>query len=449
MRAGVVEGALATASDNIAGPFLALYALSLGATRTQIGLVTAVPALLGSVLQIPAALLTDRFRRRRLLMMIGTIGLRPTWLLVPLLPLWFQGEEAIFAFLAFLAVRSAIGSAAPAAWASVMADIVPRKVRGAYFANRNVLCNLSALVASVGAGYLVRLFGTPRGYHAVFLLAGLVGIAAAYTMAWFPDMDRIRPHPPLSTAGAGSPDAPRPTVGGRWQRVLEYARRERSFAALVATAVLWNFSVTLPQPLFPIFYVESLGGSEGMWGVVSAASLVTTILGQRYWGPLADRHGNRNLMVASGIFAALIPLFWFLALRPGHALIVNAYAGFIWAGYNLAAFNLVLEATPDARRTTYVAGYNGLVGLAQFAGPIAGGLLADAVSIEAVLLVAAGLRLAGWLLFRAVIPASEGEAFRWRNYLRLPSGAKGRLRRPFHRGRGRDTGSSDGRGLGV
>ena len=178
---------------------------------------------------------------------------------------------------------------------------------------------------------------------------------------------------------------------------------------LVATAVLWNFSVTLPQPLFPIFYVESLGGSEGMWGVVSAASLVTTILGQRYWGPLADRHGNRNLMVASGIFAALIPLFWFLALRPGPR-IVNAYAGFIWAGYNLAAFNLVLEATPDARRTTYVAGYNGLVGLAQFAGPIAGGLLADAVSIEAVLLVAAGLRLAGWLLLPSGDPGLGGRS---------------------------------------
>lgn len=427
MRAGVVEGVLATASDNIAGPFLALYALSLGATRTQIGLVTAVPALLGSVLQIPAALLTDRFRRRRLLMMIGTIGLRPTWLLVPLLTLWIPRDEAIVAFLVFLAVRSAIGSAASPAWASVMADVVPKKVRGVYFANRNVLCNLSALVASVGAGYLVRLLGTPLGYQAIFSLAGLVGIAAAYTMGWFPDMDRLKPLPPLPKSEVSGPDAPRPTIGGRWQRVLGYARRERSFALLVATSILWNFAVTLPQPLFPIYYVESLGGSEGMWGVVSAASLVMTILGQRYWGPLADRYGNRNLMVASGIFAALIPLFWFLALRPEHALAVNAYAGFVWAGYNLAAFNLVLEVTPDTRRATYIAGYNGLVGLAQFSGPIVGGVLADAVSIEAVLLAAASLRFAGWLFLRRAIKAPEDQAFRWRNYLRLPSAGR-RLR---------------------
>lgn len=474
MRAGIVEGVLATASDNLAGPFLALYALSLGATRTQVGLVTAVPALLGSLLQIPAAVLTDRLRNRRLLMMIGTIGLRPTWLVVPILAYLFPGEEAIFAFLVFLSARAAIGSAAPAAWASVMADVVPRGIRGVYFANRNVLCNLAALVASVVAGFLVRVFGAPEGYHAVFLLAGLVGIAAAYTMSWFPDMDRAEhrrelagpapdadgPTPPDaagpgegSGVGAETPpaaipgtkpaaSAPRPAPCRRWQRALAFARRERGFALLVSTAVLWNFAVTLPQPLFPIYFVESLGGSEGMWGLVSAASLVMTVIGQRYWGPLADRFGNRNLMVASGIFAATIPVFWFLAFRPSHAIFVNAYGGFIWAGYNLAAFNLVLELTPDARRATYIAAYNGLVGLAQFAGPIAGGILADAASIETVLLAAAGLRLAGWLVFRVAIKAPAREEFRWRNYFRLPSVRRGLALRRFRGGRsGKDLGA--------
>ena len=455
MRAGIIEGVLATASDNIAAPFLSLYALSLGATKTQIGLVTALPALLGSVHQLPAALLTDRFRRRRLLMLIGTIGLRPTWLLVPLLALWFPGRQAIVAYLVFLAVRSAIGSAAPAAWTSVMADVVPKKIRGAYFANRNMLCNLSALAASVTAGYLVRLFGAPLGYHAVFVLAGLVGVVAAYTMTWFPDMDRLKPSSPASAEGPGAPAEPRASAAGLWQRMRDFARRERAFLWFVGYSILWNFGVTLPQPLFAVYYVEDLGGSEGMWGVVTAVSLVMTVVGQRYWGPLADRYGNRNLMVASGILAASIPVAWYLAARPGHALLVNAFGGFAWAGYNLAAFNMVLEMTPDARRTTYVAAYNALIGLAQFAGPIAGGIMADALSIEAVLLAAAGLRTAGWFVLRTVVNAPEEHEFRWRNYLWLPVAIqlrflRSRLQRSrLWRRRGQEPGAGAGKDLGA
>mgnify|MGYP001489419705 CR=1 FL=1 len=453
MRAGIVEGVLATASDNIAAPFLSLYALSLGATKTQIGLVTALPALLGSVLQFPAALLTDRFRRRRLLMLIGTIGLRPTWLLVPLLALWFPGAQAVVAYLVFLAVRSAIGSAAPAAWTSVMADVVPKRIRGAYFANRNILCNLSALIASVAAGWLVRLFGTPSGYHAVFVLAGLVGAVAAYTMTWFPDVDRLRsPSTPLAES-PGAPAESRVNPFGLWQRAVGFARRERAFLWFTGFSVLWNFGVTLPQPLFAVYYVEDLGGSEGMWGVVNAASLLMTVVGQRYWGPLADRYGNRNLMIASGVFAAFASAVWLLAARPWHAILVNVYGGFVWAGYNLAAFNLVLEMTPDARRATYVAAYNALIGLAQFAGPIAGGIMADAVGIEAVLLAATGLRMAGWVLLRTVMRAPEEQEFRWRNYLWLPVAAQYRLLRSrLHRSRlwrRPAPGAGPGKGLGA
>src|SRR5690606_8714231 len=121
-----------------------------------------------------------------------------------------------------------------------------------------------------------------------------------------------------------------------------------------------------------VYFVETLKGSAGFWGVVTAATFVTTILGQRYWGSLTDRVGSRNVLVASGIVAALIPGLWFIAVRPEDILWINLASGLGWAGFNLAAFNLLLEVTPNANRTTYVAGYNALIGLAHFAGPVLG-----------------------------------------------------------------------------
>src|SRR5690606_40369761 len=78
MRVAIAEGVLASASDNFAGPYLSLYALALGATHAQIGLVNAVPALLTNVLQIPSAVLTDRIGRRKALTVIGGLDRKST-----------------------------------------------------------------------------------------------------------------------------------------------------------------------------------------------------------------------------------------------------------------------------------------------------------------------------------------------------------------------------------
>ena len=59
MRIVALEGLFASASDYFSVPYVSLFALSLGASRTQIGLIAAVIALLGSVMQLPMAVLTE------------------------------------------------------------------------------------------------------------------------------------------------------------------------------------------------------------------------------------------------------------------------------------------------------------------------------------------------------------------------------------------------------
>ena len=66
MRIVALEGLFASASDYFAVPYVSLFALSLGASRTQIGLIAAVTALLGSVMQLPIAVMTEgRWSRKK------------------------------------------------------------------------------------------------------------------------------------------------------------------------------------------------------------------------------------------------------------------------------------------------------------------------------------------------------------------------------------------------
>lgn len=74
MKLNTVEGAFAVAADNLAAPYLGLFALALGATPSQIGMLNAFPNFMGNILQIPAALFTERQKDKRILPIIGGIA---------------------------------------------------------------------------------------------------------------------------------------------------------------------------------------------------------------------------------------------------------------------------------------------------------------------------------------------------------------------------------------
>jgi hypothetical protein len=61
--------------------------------------------------------------------------------------------------------------------------------------------------------------------------------------------------------------------------------------------------------------------------------------------------------------------------------LVQAYSGFVWAGFELAAFNFVFDATTPQKRVTCVSYYNVLNGAAIFAGAMLGTLIVKYNSI--------------------------------------------------------------------
>ncbi|MBO8141811.1 MAG: MFS transporter [Firmicutes bacterium] len=390
MRASTLEGAFASASDNAAAPFLPLYGLSLGATSAHIGLLAALPNLLTNGLQVPWAVLTERLGRRNQVMLWGAVGSRVLWLPLVLLPWLGLGSLAVPALLVAVGLRAAVAGMVGPAWTSLMADLVPRRLRGMYFANRNIVANVSALSAIVLAGILVEAGGDPGGYQLVFGFAVLTGLIAGAYMRQMPDLP-WEGRPTTAAQGRGS----RRT----WFGWLE----DRNFNRYCSASFLWALAVNLPAPLFAVYYVTHLGGTPAGWGLVTAANVAATVLGQRYWGLLSQRFGEKQVMLVSGAGACLLPLLWLAAPSALWALAVNGLGGFVWAGYNLANFNLLLSLAPAVRRTTFVAIYNTIIGLGAALGPLIGGYLADLAGIPVVLLISGVSRFfALWVFSRRV-----------------------------------------------
>ena len=397
MRLNTVEGAFAVAAENLAAPFLALFALGLGATPSQIGMLTAFPNLLGNILQIPAGLFAERMEDKRILPAVGGFLNRSTWLALAFFPFLFPPEQRVAIVILLATFRITAANLGVPAWTALQANLIPRSIRGKYYANRNVVLNTSALLATFLANRLLRL-DFPLNYQIIFALASILGITATIVFLRIPFEQ-----PPVKARASNQ--SYRVAAKNFWSEVKEH----KDFVSYSRSSLIWNFGVSLASSLFAVHFVDTMGGHPGSWAVFAATNIATQILIQRYWGRLADMFGQRNVMSFSGIGAVAVPLLWWVAPTLWFPIVINIVNGIGWGGYNLAAFNLLLEITPDDNRSLYVGVYNTLMGFATAAGPLIGGFAAEIFGLKPIFLASGALRALGLYVFYRTVNNASGK----------------------------------------
>lgn len=395
-RAGLgwflADGILSQASDSLQGDYVVLFALAAGARVEHIGLLASVAGLCAMAAHLPgAALSSGRRRRKGLILLTGGVLARSTVPMLALLPFLTRDSAALITALILLRGLQAFaaGLAAPA-WTSLVADLVLPALRGRYFAFRNTAIGLVALAASPLAGWLVKAAGGPspgdfRGYQAAFALAFLLGMSATASFARIPE-------PP-------SRRRTRARAGLRGLAAL--MRRNPAFAWLSATACLWGFSMGIAGSFYNVYLVRAIGGTAADVGINAGLAAAASLLGQPLFGRMVDRRGSRSVFLLTGLLIPLLPLLWLFVRAPFHAYPVNAVSGFFWAGFNLAAFNLLLETSPADDRETAVAFYQTLVAASAVAGPLLGGALVGAIGFLWVFCLSGAGRMAAMALFIA------------------------------------------------
>jgi MFS family permease len=382
LRHSVVEGMFAAAhaalSGNGAGGnvFTVGFALLLGASDPELGLLVALPQV-ATVFQAITAYALRRAAARRPLVVAACVVSRGSVALWPLLPV-VCGGSALHVFLGLWAVASIAGSYGNNAWMSWMADLVPRAIRGRYFSIRNNLCNLVSLLLSVGAGVaLDRYAGLAphldpaadarrfQGFAVVFGLAVLAGGVSTWLLR-----RQLEPERP-----------PAPALVPFREFILGPVRDAGFRRLLLFYAFFWAVN-GLANPFWTPFILEDLGRSYSLVTALGLLGGAMSFLALPVWGRLADRFGAKPVIAAAVLVSATHPLYYLLA-RPDfwYPLVCDAVSsGIVWGGFNLALFNLVLAAAPRGPgREIYYAAFNGAGGLAMATTSIAAGAVMSAV----------------------------------------------------------------------
>ena len=384
-----LDGLFAAISENFYLGFIPLFALAFGATSGQVGWLTAVANLAGAVAFFPGARLAERGPRKRLVLWSGGGIARFMLLGMALLPLVSQkGWLLIWLLIGLNGLRAFMSNLANPAWTSIVADLVPDHVRGRYFSNRNMAMGMAALVVTPLAGRLIGLgngrFGLPDlGFQFVFFLAFAFGIVSTFSYSRIEEPVRLLPT----------------TIQHHRGDLWRILRQSPGFIGLVASAFVWNLSLQVAAPFFSVYLVNEFQASTTTIGLVAAVSSLTAMFGQPFFGRLLDRKGTFWVMLVCGFTIPVLPLAWAFITAPWQVGLINTLGGFVWAGYNLANFNMLLLLTPDKDRPRTVALYQTAVFASAFIGPLIGGYLADAVSFKLIFGLSFVGRLLGMIIF--------------------------------------------------
>ena len=265
-------------------PLLALFARSLGATPTVLGLVVGMSTVTGIFFKAPAGTLSDVYGRRAALLSAVLI-----FSLMPFAYYFVHDYRLLIAIRFFHGFATAIYG--PVAMAVIM-DIAGEK-KGQLMGTYSSASILGGMIAAPLGGGLLQLLGgdnpAPSVFRQIYLVVGLIGSVSLVLVIvlWRRLPSRASPDPPS---------------------VAEVMRkfREDVVAVLTDSQVLLtsgmegvqNLTVGALEAFLPIYVTVTAGLTSFHAGILWGVQLVMLFLARPVMGRVSDAYGRKPLITA-------------------------------------------------------------------------------------------------------------------------------------------------------
>lgn len=373
----VVEVFWAAILSAVAG-FNGAYALRLGSTNTDIGLLTSLPALLAVILSIPAGQFLQSRSRRKPWVLWALFFNRVGYLLVALVPfLKIAGLNQGTLVVVLLIIISAPANLFNVGWIPMLAEIIPEDRRSAVFAARNIAANATVSIFGFLFGQWLNAIIFPINYQILFVVGFLASMVSSFNLIKLqvPEAVSITPL-----------DAASNSLKGQFKLLKRAMVEQPSFMRLTTNTILYGIGLWLASPLYIVYYVRSLHASDAWIGLQGTVLSVTTILGWLFWRWMATRHSEYSILKSTIVTIGLIPLLVGLLPNLNLILLVVALNGLLSPGVNLCHLNTLIKVMPADQRPLYTALYTTLVNLGAFVCPLIGVEVANLVGLAPTLI---------------------------------------------------------------
>jgi MFS family permease len=352
----------------IIGPPVFLYAKSLGANATTLGVIVALEPLL-MILQIPAAHYLARFGYRvfslagwvvRDLCVFATISL-------PLM--YFLGNGWKLALLLLLQFFFALARGVTSgAWLPWVTEIVPENIRARFISRDQRFLQAGSLLAMLFCGLVLQKESRPIEFASTFLISAVGGAISLVFLSRVPD---VKAKETLQKNGTEVP----------WRKIVTYP----PFVRLVG----FNFLIACLTGSLVAFTVAFLNAHSGLGqkGVLYllAAGFIAGVASLGTSGRLLHDIGSKRFLRWGLAFHALFISGW-ITIASGliapsilALLAITIVSGAAVSGVNMANIRLSMNVMPETGRAHFFAFYSVIQNLFLGLSPILWGICLDAM----------------------------------------------------------------------
>ncbi|MFW9928377.1 MAG: MFS transporter [Candidatus Thorarchaeota archaeon] len=375
---------LTQTSNAMIDPFFPLFAKSIGASNAQIGLLSGLMSLI-SISQILWTKLSQKVQKSSIFVFIGQFI--SFLLFIPYLFLR-KGEILLLVVLRFF--QGFFLSAAVPNQANLMSDHIPENERATVITRFTRLGMIGGLVGSLLGGAIFTIIIAEQflseedAYKFIFLLTLIFGIIAS--LIFFRSVTDKQIVESIDSINLINRDLLLSTSKLSFtKKFTAYLKKFKNFWIFVVTAFIFYFSVYAASPFFIVLEIESFGFSFLDAAILTAISLIIQIIVAMFLEKtkLLDLIGRKKILILGNLIliiaTVLILLPYFILQIPKFLWCIFAWSvlGCGWGFFNSAIAVTLLDIVHPKYRAMQISYYNTIIGLAQFFGPVIGGLLID------------------------------------------------------------------------
>ena len=348
---------------------MVLYAKTLGASATVLGIITGMMPLL-VIFQIPAAQYVSRVGYKQFV--YAGWGMRVMFIfgmaLVPITYAFLNAANRLALLLMLLFAFNLSRGISSCAWLPWITSLVPGTVRGKYLAMDAGCVNLASSICFLLGALCLAGQPAPWQFAGLFCFSAVMGATSLVFLKRIPDVD-----PPEQER---SSKAPVP-----WGEMLACAPFQKLLWMVVAWAMgfggLTAFSVA--------FLKTEVGMPEWKILVVSSVFFLGGLSSLVFAGSRLDRLGSKPVLAFSLFTWVLVMEGWVLlaggafAPRLSIVLALQFFMGLLWSLVTMSNTRLAMVIVPVMGRNHFFAIFSVVLNLSLGLSPILWGLVIDAV----------------------------------------------------------------------
>ena len=360
-----LEGVLIMFVMNMTNMNNNLFATRLGASPTQLSLVTALPQAASMLILIPGAFFTDRLKNKRS-MVIGSMTVVGTaFFLMSFISA--LGPYRLYGFFFLLVLSAAPFALYTSSWQAFFADVVPIERRNRDLSFRSRLTFIVGIAVPLATGFILSSISDNEGKirtHQIFFL-----ISAVLIVFQILTLRKIR---------GGVTEKPSVLTLKRLKTVSVSLAHNKRFVGFVAVALFFYISWHLDWTMFYYGQITYLESNEAWLSYANVGSALMQFFTIGLWSRINEKMGVRFTIIIGSLGLTLCPIGLLVGTALPHEIgrpvfiVLHAFFNIAFAVVQLNILQCLLQVIDLNYKTLSIAIYTVLVTLSNAVFPAVG-----------------------------------------------------------------------------